>query len=363
MRTSCCSTAAATASGTAAGRRETQKPATAAAGHLARDSSDAGGGDFQRTRVFSWPRPAVQWYHRKDFFRQAGFDVVYASVSAHADGSSKAAAPCRSSRPRPATKPPDLNGAALRGAAIAVREDRQERRRRGRGEAPRRGARRVQRPAAAPSTSSAASCPGSAPKTGRCPPRCWPSSPTATTRDADYAAAGRDPRRRPRILRAADRRPNRARRRTRCRRAARAAHGDGQGRKRRGRRGRARWRRLLLDAPPRARHSTLRHRPRRYSRKTRRLARRARGALPPPPRTAPPAALRVPELTPVPRGLRVGGTAAADDGGSGRRRGLCHENVGVARPACGPQVASPAAARSCACRRAPPASLGVGRLG
>ena len=36
----------------------------------------------------------------------------------------------------------DLNGAALRGAAIAVREDRQERRRRGRGEAPPRAAAR-----------------------------------------------------------------------------------------------------------------------------------------------------------------------------------------------------------------------------
>ena len=115
------------------------------AGHLARDCpSDAGGGDFQRTRVFvAGLDPAVQWYDLKDFFREAGFDVVYASVSAHADGSSKGCGVVQlASAEADDAAIRDLNGAALRGAAIAVREDRQERRRRGRGEAPPRAPRR-----------------------------------------------------------------------------------------------------------------------------------------------------------------------------------------------------------------------------
>ena len=114
-------------------------------GHLARDCpSDAGGGDFQRTRVFvAGLDPAVQWYDLKDFFREAGFDVVYASVSAHADGSSKGCGVVQlASAGACDAAIRDLNGAALRGAAIAVREDRQERRRRGRGEAPPRAAAR-----------------------------------------------------------------------------------------------------------------------------------------------------------------------------------------------------------------------------
>lgn len=97
-------------------------------GHLARDCpSDAGGGDFQRTRVFvAGLDPAVQWYDLKDFFREAGFDVVYASVSAHADGSSKGCGVVQLASAEACDAAiRDLNGAALRGAAIAVREDRQ----------------------------------------------------------------------------------------------------------------------------------------------------------------------------------------------------------------------------------------------
>ena len=122
-------------------RRETQKLCYKCGepGHLARDCpSDAGGGDFQRTRVFvAGLDPAVQWYDLKDFFREAGFDVVYASVSAHADGSSKGCGVVQLASAEACDAAiRDLNGAALHGAAIAVREDRQERRRRGRGEAP-----------------------------------------------------------------------------------------------------------------------------------------------------------------------------------------------------------------------------------
>ena len=128
-------------------RRETQKLCYKCGepGHLARDCpSDAGGGDFQRTRVFvAGLDPAVQWYDLKDFFREAGFDVVYASVSAHADGSSKGCGVVQLASAEDCDAAiRDLNGAALRGAAIAVREDRQERRRRGRGEAPPRAAAR-----------------------------------------------------------------------------------------------------------------------------------------------------------------------------------------------------------------------------
>ena len=128
-------------------RRETQKLCYKCGepGHLARDCpSDAGGGDFQRTRVFvAGLDPAVQWYDLKDFFREAGFDVVYASVSAHADGSSKGCGVVQLASAEACDAAiRDLNGAALRGAAIAVREDRQERRRRGRGEAPPRAAAR-----------------------------------------------------------------------------------------------------------------------------------------------------------------------------------------------------------------------------
>ena len=128
-------------------RRETQKLCYKCGepGHLARDCpSDAGGGDFQRTRVFvAGLDPAVQWYDLKDFFREAGFDVVYASVSAHADGSSKGCGVVQLASAEACDGAiRELNGAALRGAAIAVREDRQERRRRGRGEAPPRAAAR-----------------------------------------------------------------------------------------------------------------------------------------------------------------------------------------------------------------------------
>ena len=128
-------------------RRETQKLCYKCGepGHLARDCpSDAGGGDFQRTRVFvAGLDPAVQWYDLKDFFREAGFDVVYASVSAHADGSSKGCGVVQLASAEDCDAAiRDLNGAALRGTAIAVREDRQERRRRGRGEAPPRAAAR-----------------------------------------------------------------------------------------------------------------------------------------------------------------------------------------------------------------------------
>ena len=128
-------------------RRETQKLCYKCGepGHLARDCpSDAGGGDFQRTRVFvAGLDPAVQWYDLKDFFREAGFDVVYASVSAHADGSSKGCGVVQLASAEDCDVAiRDLNGAALRGTAIAVREDRQERRRRGRGEAPPRAAAR-----------------------------------------------------------------------------------------------------------------------------------------------------------------------------------------------------------------------------
>ena len=128
-------------------RRETQKLCYKCGepGHLARDCpSDAGGGDFQRTRVFvAGLDPAVQWYDLKDFFREAGFDVVYASVSAHADGSSKGCGVVQLASAEACDEAiRDLNGAALRGTAIAVREDRQERRRRGRGEAPPRAAAR-----------------------------------------------------------------------------------------------------------------------------------------------------------------------------------------------------------------------------
>ena len=128
-------------------RRETQKLCYKCGepGHLARDCpSDAAGGDFQRTRVFvAGLDPAVQWYDLKDFFREAGFDVVYASVSAHADGSSKGCGVVQLASAEDCDAAiRDLNGAALRGTAIAVREDRQERRRRGRGEAPPRAAAR-----------------------------------------------------------------------------------------------------------------------------------------------------------------------------------------------------------------------------
>ena len=128
-------------------RRETQKLCYKCGepGHLARDCpSDAAGGDFQRTRVFvAGLDPAVQWYDLKDFFREAGFDVVYASVSAHADGSSKGCGVVQLASAEDCDVAiRDLNGAALRGTAIAVREDRQERRRRGRGEAPPRAAAR-----------------------------------------------------------------------------------------------------------------------------------------------------------------------------------------------------------------------------
>ena len=128
-------------------RRETQKLCYKCGepGHLARDCpSDAGGGDFRRTRVFvAGLDPAVQWYDLKDFFREAGFDVVYASVSAHADGSSKGCGVVQLASAEACDEAiRALNGAARRGAAIAVREDRQERRRRGRGEAPPRAAAR-----------------------------------------------------------------------------------------------------------------------------------------------------------------------------------------------------------------------------
>ena len=105
------------------------------------DRRYAGGG---RTRVFvAGLDPAVQWYDLKDFFREAGFDVVYASVSAHADGSSKGCGVVQLASAEDCDVAiRDLNGAALRGTAIAVREDRQERRRRGRGEAPPRAAAR-----------------------------------------------------------------------------------------------------------------------------------------------------------------------------------------------------------------------------
>ena len=111
-------------------RRETQKLCYKCGepGHLARDCpSDAAGGDFQRTRVFvAGLDPAVQWYDLKDFFREAGFDVVYASVSAHADGSSKGCGVVQLASAEDCDVAiRDLNGAALRGTAIAVREDRQ----------------------------------------------------------------------------------------------------------------------------------------------------------------------------------------------------------------------------------------------
>ena len=92
-------------------------------GHLARDCpSDAGGGDFQRTRVFvAGLDPAVQWYDLKDFFREAGFDVVYASVSAHADGSSKGCGVVQLASAEACDAAiRDLNGAALRGAAMRL---------------------------------------------------------------------------------------------------------------------------------------------------------------------------------------------------------------------------------------------------
>ena len=107
-------------------RQETQKLCykCGAPGHLARDCpSDAGGGDFQRTRVFvAGLDPAVQWYDLKDFFREAGFDVVYASVSAHADGSSKGCGVVQLASAEACDAAiRDLNGAALRGAAMRLR--------------------------------------------------------------------------------------------------------------------------------------------------------------------------------------------------------------------------------------------------
>ena len=107
-------------------RRETQKLCYKCGepGHLARDCpSDAGGGDFQRTRVFvAGLDPAVQWYDLKDFFREAGFDVVYASVSAHADGSSKGCGVVQLASAEACDEAiRDLNGAALRGAAMRLR--------------------------------------------------------------------------------------------------------------------------------------------------------------------------------------------------------------------------------------------------
>ena len=106
-------------------RRETQKLCYKCGepGHLARDCpSDAGGGDFQRTRVFvAGLDPAVQWYDLKDFFREAGFDVVYASVSAHADGSSKGCGVVQLASAEACDAAiRDLNGAALRGAAMRL---------------------------------------------------------------------------------------------------------------------------------------------------------------------------------------------------------------------------------------------------
>ena len=106
-------------------RRETQKLCYKCGepGHLARDCpSDAAGGDFQRTRVFvAGLDPAVQWYDLKDFFREAGFDVVYASVSAHADGSSKGCGVVQLASAEACDAAiRDLNGAALHGAAMRL---------------------------------------------------------------------------------------------------------------------------------------------------------------------------------------------------------------------------------------------------
>ena len=106
-------------------RRETQKLCYKCGepGHLARDCpSDAAGGDFQRTRVFvAGLDPAVRWYDLKDFFRKAGFNVVCASVSAHADGSSKGCGVVQLASAEACDAAiRDLNGAALRGAAMRL---------------------------------------------------------------------------------------------------------------------------------------------------------------------------------------------------------------------------------------------------
>jgi hypothetical protein len=83
------------------------------------DRRYAGGG---RTRVFvAGLDPAVRWYDLKDFFRKAGFNVVCASVSAHADGSSKGCGVVQLASAEACDAAiRDLNGAALRGAAMRL---------------------------------------------------------------------------------------------------------------------------------------------------------------------------------------------------------------------------------------------------
>ena len=103
-------------------------------GHLARDcTSDSGGGNFQQTRVFvANLEQDVQWFDLKDYFRDAGYNVVFASVSAHADGTSKGCGVVQLGSAQECDKAiRDLNGRDLNGLPLAVREDRQERTRRG----------------------------------------------------------------------------------------------------------------------------------------------------------------------------------------------------------------------------------------
>ena len=106
-------------------------------GHFARDCPSKDGAarsaPMERARVFvSKLDERTRWFELKDHFRDAGFDVVYASVSTDRyTGESKRCGIVQLSDAAEAERAiAALDGSELDGAAVFVREDRQERDRR-----------------------------------------------------------------------------------------------------------------------------------------------------------------------------------------------------------------------------------------
>ena len=141
----------------------------------------------------------MQWYDLKDFFREAGFDVVYASVSAHADGSrSKGCGVAQRAGRDVETRPSGTSTACGAFAAPRARRPRATARTRSRraaaGAAVRRGAptRASRQGRRGAFDEFGGLLPWVGAEIGPLPRRRWPSSPPLDdeTRDAkDYAAA------------------------------------------------------------------------------------------------------------------------------------------------------------------------------
>ncbi|KAJ1444848.1 hypothetical protein M885DRAFT_23062 [Pelagophyceae sp. CCMP2097] len=104
------------------------------AGHRARDCSNSRGSvDFGQTRIFVSALDAgTSWMDLKDHFRDAGYDVVFASISTDQDsGDSKGCGLVQFSTPADAARAiVDMDGSKIGGGMMQCREDRQENTRR-----------------------------------------------------------------------------------------------------------------------------------------------------------------------------------------------------------------------------------------